>query len=293
MKFNPIVKRDITVGSRSTQLAVLITVMNGLLLGVDLLGIFGRLSRYRLERIIDYRAMLDVYMLAAAVVFLIVLFLYPALTVGCITGERESGSLDLMLSSGLSPVRVLSGKLFAKLLPGFVLLATFLPGLVLPLFFGGIDFTSALLWLVALVPAVLELCCIGLYAGARAKNGGMASLIAYGIVLAVTVLPVLAAALFRVFAGETGNKAVYALVFCPAVPAAKLLLEQVGEGTVMTAVFAWLKAPTDTRFYELLIPLCEAVQLGMALAFFFLSVPVLVPEGRKRRKAKQLQSAGK
>lgn len=293
MSFNPIVKRDITVGSRSTQLAVLITVMNGLLLGVDLLGIFGRLSRYRLEKVIDYRAMLDVYLLAAGVIFVIVLFLYPALTVGSVTTERESGTLDLMLASGLSPLRILFGKLSAKLLPGIVLLASFLPGLILPLFFGGIGIQSAGLYLVLLAPLALELLCAGLYAGTKAKNGSMAALLAYGIVLGITVLPVLCAALFGVFAGDGGNRAAYVLVLCPAAPAAKLILGQVGEEKLLLSVLSRLRTPDPSRFEKLLIPAGVGTQLIMSAVFFFLSVTSLVPEGRKgnrKRKTKQLQS---
>jgi len=295
MSFNPIVKRDITVGSRSTQLAVLITVMNGLLFGVDLLGIFGRLSRFRLEKIIDYRALLDVYIIAAGVVFVAVLFLYPALTVSSVSGERENGTLDLMLASGLSPVRVLSGKLLAKLLPALVLLASFLPGLVLPLFFGGIGIQSVVLFLVLMIPAVLELCCIGLYAGARARNGGMGALLAYGIVLCITVLPLLIAFLFRILTGEGGNVSVYGLVLCPAVPAAKLVLSQAGEGELIAGVLSWLKAPDPDRLGNLMISAGVAVQILLAVLFFLLSVPALIPEGRGRRfrsRTKQLQSPG-
>lgn len=295
MSFDPIVKRDITVGSRSTQLAVLITVMNGLLLGVDLLGIFGRLSRYRLEKVIDYRAMLDVYLLAAGVIFGIVLFLYPALTVGSVTAERENGTLDLMLASGLRPFRILFGKLFAKLLPGIVLLTSFFPGLILPLFFGGVGIQSAWLYLVLLAPLALELLCVGLYAGTKAKNGSMAALLAYGTVLGITVLPVLCAALFRVFTGDGENRAAYALVLCPASPAVKLVLGQIGEGKLFVTALDWLKTPDPARFAQLLIPAGVAAHLVMSAVFFILSVTSLVPEGRKgsrKRQTKQLQSTG-
>lgn len=296
MSFNPIVKRDITVGSRSTRLAALITVVNGLLLGVDILGIFGRLSRYRLEKFIDYRAMLEVYLIAAGVVFLVVLFLYPALTVGSVPTERENGTLDLMLAAGLSPSRILFGKLLAKLLPGLVLLASTLPGLVLPLFFGGIGIQSAFLYLLLLIPAVLELTCIGLYAGTRARREGMAAMLAYGIVLAITVLPVLGAALVRVFAGEEGNKAVYAFALCPVCPAFRLLASQMGEGERLLELLIWLKTPAPAEFARRMIPVGVLMQLVTAAVFFFLSTSALVPEGRKRSrpdKTKLLQTTGK
>lgn len=296
MKFNPIVKRDLTVGARSTRLTMLVTAMNAVLLGVDVLAVFGRFAAFRLESVMNYRSMLYVYCVAAGVVFLFVLFLYPALTVGSITSERDSGTMDLMLASGMSPVRIVRGKFISALLPGLVLLATFLPGLVLPLLFGGVEMTSCLLLLVLLVPMAVEMLCIGLCASARTGSGSAAAFAAYAMVLGITLLPLAAAVLFRSLNRTGENPAAVLIVISPVTPAVCLLAEQVGETALLETAFRWLRLPAVLSEEQTLIAAGTAVQLVTALLCFFGAAAKTVP-GRRgkrgKRTGKQLQTEEK
>ena len=296
MKFNPIVKRDLTVGSRSTRLTVLITALNAVLLGVDILAIFGRFAAFRLEARMDYRSMLYVYCIAVGVVFLFVLFLYPAMTVGSITTERDSGTMDLMLASGLSSRRIVFGKFISGLLPGLVLLATFLPGLVLPLLFGGVEVTSCLQVLLLFVPMAMEMLCIGLYASARTRSGASAGVAAYVIVLGITLLPLAAAALLRGMNSAGENPAAFLIVLSPVTPAAGLLADQVGENALLETVTRWLRVPGVLTEGSTLIITGAAVQVLAALLFFFAASSKAAPDRRRkrgRRTGKQLQTEEK
>src|SRR5438270_5241680 len=62
-------------------------------------------------------------------VALLILFA-PSLAAGLISGERESGSWQLLRMTPLSPARILSGKLLSVAWPLFLLLCATLPGYV-------------------------------------------------------------------------------------------------------------------------------------------------------------------
>jgi len=282
MKFNPIVKRDLTVGSRSTRLAVLIVAMNAVLLGVTILAMFGRFAAFRLESFIDLRSMLYVYCITAGVIFLYVLFLYPALTVGSITTERDSGTMDLMLASGLSPYRIVLGKFLSGLFPGLVLLTTFLPALILPLLYGGVEMTSCILLLLLFVPMAVEMLCIGLFASAATRSGSAAAFTAYATVLGITLLPLAAAVLFRRMGGTGENPAAFFVVLSPLTPVARLLAEQVGEMAFLETVFSRLRLPAAFTEGRTLVTVGVIWQILASVLFFVLAAAKTAPGRRVR-----------
>jgi ABC-type transport system involved in multi-copper enzyme maturation permease subunit len=76
---------------------------------------------------------------ALLVQFAAVLLLTPAAVAGAVAGERQRGTLDLLLTSRLSAAEIVLGKLVSRGLFLLGLLLTGLPVLALTLLFGGVD----------------------------------------------------------------------------------------------------------------------------------------------------------
>ncbi len=99
-----------------------------------------------------------------------VLLLTPALTAGAIAEERQRGTLDLLLSSGLSAVEIVLGKLLARTLVLFMLLLTGLPVLFLTQLWGGVDEQFLLAGFAVNVLTLLSVGAVGLFCSALART---------------------------------------------------------------------------------------------------------------------------
>jgi len=103
MKLNPVYKRETTVSSRSFRLALILAIFNTILALVVLLNMYSVVERVKLTAEIQYSSFTNLYVFVAAVEFVMLMFIMPALTAGGISGERERQTLDLLLTTTLKP----------------------------------------------------------------------------------------------------------------------------------------------------------------------------------------------
>ena len=106
MKTNPVYKRECMVSARSFRLALVLLVFNGILALVALLNMYSALAQVRLTAEVQYTGFLDLYMFVASLEFLMLILIMPALTAGSISGERERQTLDLMLTTCMTPADI-------------------------------------------------------------------------------------------------------------------------------------------------------------------------------------------
>jgi ABC-2 type transport system permease protein len=111
----------------------------------------------------------------------------PGTTSGSIARERETRSLPLLLSTPLSPLAVVAGKLLAAASYILLVVAAGIPLFTLVVMFGGVP--SSQLGPVAIIVLVTAFAfsALGVFVSSISRNGLLASLISYTIVLAVTL----------------------------------------------------------------------------------------------------------
>jgi ABC-type transport system involved in multi-copper enzyme maturation permease subunit len=106
----------------------------------------------------------------------------PAVASTAISGEREEGTFDLLLSAGTRPGSIVVGKLVATV--GFVLLIalTAVPGFAMAWMFGGVPAVDVILTVVLLLAALFLFSAIGLFCSTIGRTSTLAALYAYGLV---------------------------------------------------------------------------------------------------------------
>ena len=106
----------------------------------------------------------------------------PAVAATSISGEREEGTFDLLLSTGLASRSIVFGKLVASV--AFVLLValTALPGFAMAWMFGGVGAVDVVLTTVLLLASVCLFSAIGVFCSALGRTSAVAALYAYGLV---------------------------------------------------------------------------------------------------------------
>lgn len=137
----------------------------------------------------------------------------PGTTSGAIARERETHSLPLLMGTPLSPLAVVLGKLVGAASYILLVIAAGVPLFSLVIMFGGIGRDQILAVAIILLATTFAFSALGVFISSIARNGLLAGLISYTIVLAVTL------GSYAVYAAASPlSKAVsmkYALYFTP------------------------------------------------------------------------------
>ena len=147
MKINPVYKQETKVSARSFRFPLVIFIFNCILALVALLDMYSMITQVKRTAEIQYSSFLSLYIFVATVEFTLLLFLVPAITAGTISGERERQTLDLMLTTSMSPTDIVLGKLLASLSTVLLLIVSSFPIIALVFIYGGVMVKDiALLW---------------------------------------------------------------------------------------------------------------------------------------------------
>lgn len=185
MKTNPVYKREIMVSARSIRLALVLLVFNGILALVALLNMYSTLAQVRLTAEVQYTSFLDLYLFVAALEFMMLICIMPAITAGCISGERERKTLELMMATKMRPWEIVVGKLMAALSTMALLVASSFPVLAMVFVYGGITLADILILLLCFAAAALLVGSLGVCCSALASRTTIATVATYGITAVV------------------------------------------------------------------------------------------------------------
>jgi ABC-2 type transport system permease protein len=107
----------------------------------------------------------------------------PALTAGAISGERERQSYDLLITTLLSPLQIILGKLTSALAFAMLLIFAALPLAGLAFLFGGVSGTEMLIGVVGLVATAICYASVGIFFSTIMRSTLAANITALGSVI--------------------------------------------------------------------------------------------------------------
>lgn len=182
---NPIYERERKKEARSIRFSALFLVLNAGLAVSALLFMALALHQVGETGEMQYAAFLEIFRMLAWMEFAIASLLAPAGTVGCISGERERKTLDLLRSSRMSASEIAAGNLLSTLSSVLVLLIGGAPIMASVFLFGGIRALQLLLLLGICLLTGLLTGSIGLLFSSLSETTGEAAAKTY---TAITVL---------------------------------------------------------------------------------------------------------
>ena len=259
---NPITAKDVKVTLRGHSIPVTVLAVNVLLFLAGLLGVYGRARGMEIDGRADYRQFLYVYAVVCFLLEFIVLLAGCIITSGSITGEKESGTFDLLKSAGLSATRIAAGKLLSAVHAVAVLIVSAFPALLVPLMFGGPGLTEVFCVVAGLFPLMLFSACTGLFVSSLSRSSVVSAAVSAAAVIVFAALP----ALLTVFLLPKGTAAgTWLVALDPLTPVVSLVLSQIGEGARLSA-YAVPASPADAA--------AEWVALNLTAVSFGLQVMI-------------------
>ncbi len=266
---------------------VVIIVFNALLFFVGIAGCFGILSAVKQNYVLNYGEFLRVYIYVVVLTSLLLLFTAPVLTAGSISGEKERGTFELLLTTRLTSTDILLEKLASAMITMTMLALSCLPALLTPLVFGGVSIQSVAFLLMVVLLECYVLLAVGLFASCMTDSSVKSIALSYAISAGFLAGPVLLALLFRTFSPEGGNSMVYLFVIDPLLPILSILMDQLGELRQMAVILRLFKGPADYGFIRNAAFLGVILQLALGAGFVVMAVVSLLPRAGKRTEQRK------
>ncbi|MCI9146784.1 MAG: ABC transporter permease [Hungatella sp.] len=236
MKVNPIYWQEARVSSRSFRLPLIIFLCDTILALAALLNMYSMVTQAKATAEIQYASFLNLYVLVACIEFVMILLIVPALTSGSISGERERQTLNLLLTTRMTPGDIVIGKLMASLSTIFLLIVSSFPVLALVFIYGGVTVKDIVLLLLTFVSTAVLSGSVGICCSSVFKKSTIATVVSY-CAMAALVLGTGAGA--RV-AGSSGPSFFsWLLLFNPAMPFGAAMREQLGNVRRLSVLETW------------------------------------------------------
>lgn len=179
MKINPILKNESKVGVRTFRFNLMVMLYVGIL-SIMAMGAYYLINVDRYGMGLDLSDFTVLNFALACGQAVLLMFIVPVLTATSITGERERQTLDILLSTNLSPMKIVLGKLMSTVTRVTLLIISTMPIYAINFLVGGISFNELIILTIFFISTTIYVGSIGIFMSTifkTSKSSTVASLI--------------------------------------------------------------------------------------------------------------------
>lgn len=276
MRFkNPIFAMELKLKIKNVSLPVIIMLYNVFFAFISIISF---VSFYNLNDAGWDSAFLDfisVFFILGILQCAFIFILSPIGTASAIAGERERGTLDLLLASPMRPRQIIFGKLWANMFVLFLFSLSSMPILSIGFIFGEVDLEQCLFFFILICLTAYYCSCIGLYCSCKSDKKIVAFFLTATIELFVTLGNI--CIIYFLEQMEVIPKAAgYFLLFNPATLLIALYDKLTGSNNMLYLFYQFLgitePSPSLFLLVNLFVPICIFIQIAIASLFLFLAI---------------------
>lgn len=183
---NPVHRQEAGLRIRSVRFALTVFLYDMFLVGIALFG-FEIVFNVHWNRHVDYSGASLVYLILIALETTMVVFMLPVFTAGSIAGEREKQTLDILMTTVISPRQIILGKLTSSISVVMLLVISSLPILSIVFTVGGVDMADLFHFVLFMLITSIFIGSIGILASAMFQKTVHATVFSFGMVLVLCV----------------------------------------------------------------------------------------------------------
>lgn len=231
VRVNPVLKKELRTSMRNVKGTLLVIGY----LGVLILTLCGGLyiqSSYR--GMIIREDAIGTFIFLMIIQFALISIISPTIASGAISAEREKQTLDILLTTDMSFLSIITGKLYASLSKIVLLILASTPIFAFLLSFIGINITGIFSILIINIVAATFVGAIGIYYSTRFKKTIIATVVSYITIFIIYVGPVILYAIIQIYRANNGieinppKEFHWYLLISPAVGFMTLIFSQLG-----------------------------------------------------------------
>ena len=279
---NPVYIKEVRANNRSHRQISVFLIFNGLLAIVGLY-VLGKIIRgMNQENVVNYSMILQLYMILVTMECSMLFLVLPGLTAGSISGEREKRTFDSMVSTLLTPMSIVWGKLLAVMATVLILLISSLPVLSLVFIFGGIRYVDILISIGGMFILSFYIASAGICFSAWGNRSLVSAIVSYSFLFFVTGGTLLISRLTQILGLESdavlvmGEQVIpwyhYFLLCNPIFTFYALLNMQVGSRDAVLSFISYQNEYQSNAVTEHWIFISIMVQTIMAVIFLWIAI---------------------
>ncbi|MBO8462724.1 MAG: ABC transporter permease [Firmicutes bacterium] len=302
MQMNPILRNELKLHARTVRLPIILVIYNLVLSCVAVLFMASIQNQYQSGYPIQYDELMEIFTILGWIQCVLVCFMVPILTASAIAGEREKQTLDIMLTTSISPFSIILGKLVAAMCTVCILVLSSVPILSISFLFGGMSWKDMIAFLFVVIAIGVFVGSIGLFFSSLVKKTPVAIVLTFlvlGIVIIGTVafFPI-ANAIYETITYDRIEGTMKSLEFGwasllmivnPVVLFLDFMEKSSGRIGVANYFNSWFGVASSSDIYTFAehwwIVVSLLIQIGLALLFLMGAAFFINPlKGKKRKK---------
>lgn len=293
MRLNPVLRNESKLAVRSIKFTLMIFAYI-VILSVAAVIYYNSLNSEVFINGLNLQSSVMFYVVMAVGQAVLLMFIVPSLTSTAICSEREKQTLDILLSSKLTPLQIIVGKVFASSLRVIVLIISTMPLYAICSLIGGVKLSNIIELIIFFTVNTIFVGSIGVFVSTYVKTSKVATALSYGLVLFIYVgIIVIAWAIFVITMMQLNSSGamvsdmpkVSPIVYLsPVAGFASLLINQVGLGAEFNYMLIELGMNQRTEYISVV------AQLVLSAIFIYLAAIKLNPLNKRfKKKSKKVK----
>lgn len=293
MRVNPVLRNESKIAVRSIKFTLMIFAYIAVL-SIAVMIYYGSVNQQVFSNGLYLQSSKLFYVVMAIGQAVLLLFIVPALSSTSICSEREKQTLDILLSSKLTPLQIIIGKVSASSLRVIILIISTMPLYAIGSLTGVIKISNILELIVFFIVNTIFVSSIGVFISTCAKTSKVSTTLSYALVLAIYMGIIVITWVILIItiynkdmsgtALTTMPKALPIVYLSPVVGFVSLLLNQVGLGSEFSGIFSEFGISMYSEYISIV------VQLVLSGLFIYLASVKLNPLNKKSRfKSKKVK----
>ena len=293
MRVNPVLRNESKIAVRSIKFTLMIFAYIAVL-SVAVMIYYSSVNEAIFSNGLYLESSKLFYVVMALGQAILLLFIVPALSSTAICSEREKQTLDILLSSKLTPIQIIIGKVSASSLRVIILIISTMPLYAIGSLTGVIKISNILELIVFFIVNTIFVSSIGVFVSTYIKTSKVSTALSYALVLFIYIgIIVITWAILMITVYKmsmSGNtlttvpKASPIVYLSPVVGFVSLLLNQVGLGIEFSSMFSEFGISMHSEYISIV------VQLVLSGLFIYLASVKLNPLNKRSRfKSKKVK----
>ena len=293
MRVNPVLRNESKISVRSIKFTLMIFAYIAVL-SVAVMIYYSSVNEAIFSNGLYLESSKLFYVVMAIGQAILLLFIVPALSSTAICSEREKQTLDILLSSKLTPLQIIIGKVSASSLRVIILIISTMPLYAIGALIGVVNISNILSLIVFFIVNTIFVSSIGVFISTCAKTSKVSTTLSYAVVLAIymgIIVITWAILIITIYnkdmsgtALTTMPKASPIVYLSPVVGFVSLLLNQVGLGLEFSSIFSEFGISMYSEYISIVI------QLVLSGLFIYLASVKLNPLNKRSRfKSKKVK----
>lgn len=293
MKVNPVLRNETKIAVRSIKFTLMILAYVAVL-AIAVMIYYNVINSEAFYNGLNLKSSTNFYVVMAVVQAALLFSIVPSLSSTAICSEREKQTLDILLSTKLTPLQIIIGKISSSSLRVIILIISMMPLYAVGSLMGGIKISYILQLILFFIINTIFMASIGVFISTCVKTSKVSTTLTYLLIVFI-YLGVIAIAFgilaFSIYQYYNANNltapmpTISPIIYIsPVIGFISLLANQVGIGMEFNSLFTEFGFSVYSEYISILI------QLVLSVIFIYLAKIKLNPLNKRSKiKSKKVK----